>query len=311
MKTAKKNFQLLVKMKPPRTPMTLSISDVISVCRLWINGKLVHEDGLVSDQAEKEIRGNFGIFCLLWGIQFMAGGSYRWMIFFLIPDIRQVTAYCVESTAYFYTISFMLFFLRSLFPKETPSFLPKIYFVLALRFSKAFTTAENLSDELQEKDIALFKLDKLKDEFLANTSHELRTPLNRIIGIAELINEGVFGKIKQKIRDNLALIIASARRLSSLINDILNFSHIKNRELSMNKSPVNIRILDETILEISVIDTGIGIAEVDIRRIFNSFEQVQSSGSRTFEGTGLGLSTTKQLEKTKTFGKYWLWKMTR
>ena len=48
-------------------------------------------------------------------------------------------------------------------------------------------------------------------------------------------------------------------------------------------------------IKISVSDTGIGIDSKDINRIFNPFEQVESSASRKFQGTGLGLSLTRQL----------------
>jgi len=46
---------------------------------------------------------------------------------------------------------------------------------------------------------------------------------------------------------------------------------------------------------ISVSDTGIGIRQQDFDRIFNPFEQVDSSAGRKFQGTGLGLSLTKRL----------------
>ena len=49
------------------------------------------------------------------------------------------------------------------------------------------------------------------------------------------------------------------------------------------------------IIRISVSDTGIGIAAEDLQRIFTPFEQVESSVSRKYAGTGLGLSLTKQL----------------
>ncbi len=46
---------------------------------------------------------------------------------------------------------------------------------------------------------------------------------------------------------------------------------------------------------VSVSDTGIGIKKEDQLRIFNAFEQADGSISRTFQGTGLGLSLTRKL----------------
>jgi PAS domain S-box-containing protein len=48
-------------------------------------------------------------------------------------------------------------------------------------------------------------------------------------------------------------------------------------------------------IEVSVKDTGLGIAKNDLERIFTPFEQVDGSRSRRFQGTGLGLSLTRQL----------------
>jgi signal transduction histidine kinase/ligand-binding sensor domain-containing protein/FixJ family two-component response regulator len=48
-------------------------------------------------------------------------------------------------------------------------------------------------------------------------------------------------------------------------------------------------------LEITVSDTGIGIKDKDIERIFDSFVQVDGSIQRSFEGTGLGLTITREL----------------
>ena len=49
------------------------------------------------------------------------------------------------------------------------------------------------------------------------------------------------------------------------------------------------------LIDISVQDTGIGIKGEDLQRIFHPFEQVESSASRRYPGTGLGLSLTKRL----------------
>ena len=48
-------------------------------------------------------------------------------------------------------------------------------------------------------------------------------------------------------------------------------------------------------LEVSVEDNGIGIASEDLERIFNTFEQVESSAARNFDGTGLGLALSRRL----------------
>ncbi|QHF02018.1 MULTISPECIES: PAS domain-containing sensor histidine kinase [Pseudomonas syringae group] len=51
----------------------------------------------------------------------------------------------------------------------------------------------------------------------------------------------------------------------------------------------------EQFLELSVSDTGIGIAQSDMNKLFKAFSQIDSSLSRKFEGTGLGLAMVKQL----------------
>ncbi|BDB19826.1 hypothetical protein cym2001_31910 [Pseudomonas sp. CYM-20-01] len=52
---------------------------------------------------------------------------------------------------------------------------------------------------------------------------------------------------------------------------------------------------DQPFLELSVSDTGIGIAEADMDKLFKAFSQIDSSLARKFEGTGLGLAMVKRL----------------
>lgn len=67
---------------------------------------------------------------------------------------------------------------------------------------------------------------------------------------------------------------------------------------------VNARPVDEMV-QISVQDTGIGIAEKDQQRVFEEFEQVDSAYSRQYAGTGLGLPLTKKLIELHK-GRIWL-----
>ena len=100
-------------------------------------------------------------------------------------------------------------------------------------------------------NLQLTRADKLKDEFLANTSHELRTPLNGIIGLAESLIDGASGQLPDSANKNLAMVVASGKRLSNLVNDILDFSKLKNHNLKLNRSGVELHSLSDVVLTVS------------------------------------------------------------
>ena len=52
---------------------------------------------------------------------------------------------------------------------------------------------------------------------------------------------------------------------------------------------------NDVVLKIEIKDTGIGIKNEDKKKLFNSFQQVDSKRNRNVEGTGLGLAITQQL----------------
>jgi signal transduction histidine kinase/CheY-like chemotaxis protein len=91
----------------------------------------------------------------------------------------------------------------------------------------------------------LRNVDKLKDQFLANTSHELRTPLQGIIGLSEGLMEEEEDAEK---RSSLQMITASGRRLNNLVNDLLDFSKLKNQEIVLNQQPVSLHALADVVL---------------------------------------------------------------
>ncbi|KJF26895.1 hypothetical protein TZ02_10155, partial [Clostridium aceticum] len=245
--------------------------------------------------------------------------------------------------------SFMAFYGLSTFAAVS------LAFILALILSKLFADAFVSVDDLSKK---LLSLNELKDEFLANTSHELRTPLNGVIGITESLIEGAAGEVTDIVKKNLFIISASAKRLSNLVNDILDYSKLKHSDIKLSFRTINLYELVDSILtvfkmtkkenavlikneipknisrvyadedrlqqiiynlvgnaikftkkgevsvkaevqgdfiQVVVEDTGIGIPADKIEKIFESFEQVDTSTSRQHSGTGLGLSITKKL----------------
>lgn len=116
-------------------------------------------------------------------------------------------------------------------------------FILARRSSEAFRNVHALSQKL-------LKLDKIKDEFLANTSHELRTPLSGILGITEAMLKGSDGELSNRQKQNLSIIAGSSRRLANLVNDILDYSKMKNGDILLNIRPLQMEGLLHTVVSV-------------------------------------------------------------
>ena len=102
---------------------------------------------------------------------------------------------------------------------------------------------QRLADQerhLKEKNEALSRAARLKDEFLSSMSHELRTPLNAVIGMSESLIEGTYGDLDQEQCRALGLIESSGRHLLELINDILDLSRIEADRLELDLAEVDV-----------------------------------------------------------------------
>ena len=89
-------------------------------------------------------------------------------------------------------------------------------------------------ERLQELYRRLQDASRHKSQFLANMSHELRTPLNAILGFGELVLDGVYGEVPQRMRDPLERMQRNGRHLLGLINDVLDLSKIEAGQLSLS-----------------------------------------------------------------------------
>ncbi len=123
-----------------------------------------------------------------------------------------------------------------------------------LIFGIIYWRSRQKTQELKkEREIVqrLKQVDQLKDEFLANTSHELRTPLVGIIGLTESLKDGIAGKLPETALENLDMIANSGKRLSHLVNDILDFAKLKNEDLVLSKRPVDLYTVSNIVLQLS------------------------------------------------------------
>lgn len=104
----------------------------------------------------------------------------------------------------------------------------------ASKIVRDITQRKQAEMQLRFTNEELVRATRLKDEFLANMSHELRTPLNAILGMAESLQEEVFGKIHQQQIKPLQMIRRSGNHLLELINDILDVAKIESGQMELN-----------------------------------------------------------------------------
>jgi len=206
----------------------------------------------------------------------------------------------------------------------------------------------------------LRRLERLRQEFVANVSHELKTPLSIIKACVETLLDGAVDDPQHR-RPFLEQLDSQSNRLHALILDLLSLARIESGEELFEFQPLPVcevvqaclerhrpraeskeQILemrssagdeelavwaDEEALEqildnlldnavkytpqggrvsvcwrregdqvcLEVADTGIGIPESDLPRIFERFYRVDKARSRELGGTGLGLSIVKHL----------------
>jgi two-component system, OmpR family, sensor histidine kinase VicK len=202
------------------------------------------------------------------------------------------------------------------------------------------------------------KLEKMRQEFVANVSHELRTPLTSIKSYTETLLDGAMEdrEITEKF---LNVINSESDRMTRLVKDLLQLSRLDNEQMQWNLQPVSFVNLVKSTVEkmqigaknkgqqlesyiigeipdikadrdrieqvviniisnalkytpeggsvtvyigkmysdvyMKVVDTGIGIPDKDIPRIFERFYRVDKARSREMGGTGLGLSIAKEI----------------
>jgi len=127
-------------------------------------------------------------------------------------------------------------------PRDALAVLDVLTASLSLALAKADGYAQVLAQSaMLVREVAdLRRASLIKSQFLATMSHELRTPLTSIVGFASMLLRGRSGEgLSEQQRDNTARILTAARRLVSLVNDILDLSRIEAGRLDIFRRDVD------------------------------------------------------------------------
>jgi signal transduction histidine kinase len=97
-----------------------------------------------------------------------------------------------------------------------------------------------LYDEIKHAYDEVQALEKLKSNFIAIASHELRTPLGLILGHASYMNELIQNP---ELKEQLEVIIRSANRLKSIIEDLSNVNNYQSGMTRLHHRSVSLTSL--------------------------------------------------------------------
>ena len=104
---------------------------------------------------------------------------------------------------------------------------------------EGFSEVSELSGTLNYAAQELKKVDSLQKELIANISHDLRTPLTMISGYAELMKD----MEEERTEENLDIIIEETKRLSGLVNDVVDLSKYESLSESLHKEEFSLNEL--------------------------------------------------------------------
>ena len=91
-------------------------------------------------------------------------------------------------------------------------------------YEKAADEIVDLAESFNTMAASLAKVEKQRDDFIANVSHELKTPMTTIAGFAEGIIDGTIPETRKK--ESLQIIVSETRRLSRLVRRMLDLSRL-------------------------------------------------------------------------------------
>ena len=130
---------------------------------------------------------------------------------------------------------------------------------------------------------------------LYNETFELKQVLDDVVKTSSTLASKNENQLALEYHADIDFVTADQTRLKqvvlNLISNACKFTEKGKITVSVNKIPQD----GGDLISIDVSDTGIGMSQEQMAKLFNSFVQADSSTTRKYGGTGLGLTISKQL----------------
>ncbi|WFD10235.1 sensor histidine kinase [Tepidibacter hydrothermalis] len=118
-------------------------------------------------------------------------------------------------------------------------------------YNNIYHNLNNLSDTLKRNEIERKKLDKMREDWIANISHDIKTPLASIKGYAEILSDDEYEFSKEEILSYADVIHKKSNYINELVNDLNLTTKLKNENSIINKKEINlVKLVRESVIDI-------------------------------------------------------------
>lgn len=132
-------------------------------------------------------------------------------------------------------------------------------------YKDVFYNVNVLTEELQASELERKKLDRMKEEWIANISHDIKTPLASIQGYAEMMRDEDYDFTVEEMRDYAEIIERKSLYLKDVIEDLNLSTRLRNKGVSLNSKSVNIVSLVRNAVIDTLNDARYGNQNIDFR----------------------------------------------
>lgn len=111
------------------------------------------------------------------------------------------------------------------------------------RLAQLETAVHQLADELAAARQAAVTANQERLKFVSVVTHELRLPLTSMKGYTDLLRQGIVGPVNDQQKNFLNVVRNNVERMSALITDLADMSHLQSGRLKLQLQPTNLQTL--------------------------------------------------------------------